>query len=155
MNRLDFRAPPTPLWLQSSGANGLPGDRRSLSQGQAPELRGLHAALATPEFSNGALGSLLWLSDTQGMGCYGQAGCPPKPQAGKPGAAGCPWGSSEMEVLTVTLRGEPAHEAGFLRLQTEHLGPCSSTCMRVLSGPMYSAPEVQAASTGTAHSHAL
>lgn len=63
---------------------------QSLRQGQALELRGLHATLATPESSNGALGTLLWLSDPQGVGCYGQAGRPLKPQVGKPRAAGHP-----------------------------------------------------------------
>ena len=72
-----------------------------------PRSSGVCRPYRLPEFSNGALGSLLWLSDTQRMGCYGRAGCPLKPQAGEPGAAGCPWGSTEMEVLTITLRGDP------------------------------------------------
>lgn len=35
------------------------------------------------------------------------------------------------------------------------LGPAAATCTCILSGPMYSAPEVWAASARTAHSHTL
>ena len=124
MNRCHFRALPTPLRLQSSGANGLPGDRRSLGQGQAPELRGLQAVPATRvlEWSTGvptlALGhtahGMLW-SGRMSLETTGWRARGSRVSLGKHRDGGADHHTP----------GGPAHAARFLQLQPSILDPAA------------------------------
>lgn len=77
---------------------------QSLSQGQAPELRGLHATLATPVFEWSTGDPTLALGPTRcGMLWPGR---PPLETTGwQARGSRASWGSAEMEVLTITLEG--------------------------------------------------
>ena len=123
LNRRHFRAPPTPLCLQSSGAKGRQGTESQPRS--SPGAQGSACYTGYPRVFKWSTGDPTLALGPTGRGML-WPGRPPLETTGwQARGSRASWGSTEMEVLTITLWREPAHAAGFLRLQIEHLGPCS------------------------------